>query len=100
MRCVCVTRRAGRACGALCTAPPPPFRPQVTFSGRPGEQGTTLDVAGRRGLLQLPESFEGPFVRLHDLQLVNLPYDAAPRDCRAFFQAQMHWIRMPERVAR
>lgn len=75
--------------------------PQVTFSGRPGPghhalaQGTTLDVAGRRDLLELPVAFGRTLVRLRDLQLVNLPYDAAPRDCRAFLQAQMHWIRMP-----
>ena len=69
-------------CGAL----------QVTIAGRPDQvQGTTLNVAGRRGLLQLPRTFNEARLRLLRLTLVNLPYDASLRDCRSAMQALMHW---------
>lgn len=71
---------------------------QVVLVGRPG-QGSTLDVAGRRELLQLPATAtaraRGPLVRLRSLQLVNLPYVRFPCDCRSLLQALMHWVSVP-----
>ncbi len=78
---------------------------QVTFSGRPGQgsQGSTLDVAGRRDLLEVPQDSErsaAAVVHLHNLQLVNLPTGRSPCNCRTFNQALMHWVSLPTAFSR
>lgn len=68
---------------------------QVRLLGRP-EQRSTLDFAGRRGLLYIPAA-DSLLLHLRGLELVNMPYARSPGSCQGFSQALLNWISFQEK---